>query len=331
MLNYNELIQKITTLSPTASDTIDNESYKIKIINGDVTDSQILKEVFLCLNQDMNELGIYFIVNIDEILSNGYDLTNTIEILNYIMPNTLYMKLKSNSILVDILSDLINNPVDDDNVLINYITTLGGADGNQAYDDTLNEGSLFLLDKITSTDQFCIYISNLLKLLPTNETNELSQTQIEEYNEYTIQFVKYLYDAMFMLNNNYKFDSCEDIYTKLNKRLKVTQSILTKPSSMNSLYFIFLSDKTTPLEKDIFKDKKTEFFSGFKLSPTYFAIRKIEVTILDILGFCCFTYTLSKLQNSDLLESRLSKLCQMYPKSKTQINTITKILLSGEF
>ena len=315
-MSLEEILTKLSTLSPTASKLIDDELYKTVTFMDDASRVSLLKEMVLGLNQDLKEIGVYIVIELDDFFENLYTLDKVLDVLEYIVPTTLIPKLKNDDTLYRLIDELLHNNMADNSIIYDYLNQLGGV-SIQAYKEELNDGCLFLIDKLVSDEIF----ETILKACLANSLNnqdriELTSSEIEGYTKFVNRFVNDLADANVKINNVLQENSITDqdkIQSRLKKRIILTYKLFIDPKNQSLFNFIFVTPKTTELEKNFLSSKSKSVLCMIKLHPFYFKCRKQNVTLIDILGFICFYYAFERSSKKIILIPKIDKFMKLYP------------------
>lgn len=286
-----------TTLSPRARATISNEMYFIDTDKDSVDDESVQQEAFMCLTEDLSEIGVYWATSNEDIYANTFTLDQTLSVLDYIMPNTLYVKMRDRAPLVQCLRSLVQGDISDTDPLIAYINFLGGDDERAAYDSTLSNACQFVKENIRSTEVFLDYITSLLSKYDDERTSKTLQlTSPKEYHIFVMEMTNRHYDASVKLKASSVIDDVQQ--DKLNKRIALTQRYFLQSDNIESFSFVTLTD-VNDLASDgqaIYDQYKKAMFAGCRMTLEYRTIRDLPITLLDAYASLVFLYgiTVSK-------------------------------------
>ncbi len=309
-----QTIVTLTQLSPSAQVKLSREEYRVTLETDDVDTESIQQEMILCLFEDMNEIGLFLTCTGEEFCSDGHVFNKALDVLHWVMPNTLYPRLRQDDQLSVEIQTLLEGGISDDMLIVLYLEYLGGNAEGEGYRHDLYEGCQYLRTCLKSTDTYTDYLSGLVSTLHDERVS--STPLIDDVDTYT----SVIRTTCMMIEDGRSrlvaaFTGRDDrFYDQLDHRVRLAIKSLLEPDRINELGWLFSTDHTTLSVdvQDAYLDKLIEFQSGFKLSLLYFTTRALTPTTIDVLGMACYCFAKAGGSDSDL-EHKLKSLSQAMP------------------
>lgn len=323
--DINKRLFVLTTLSPRAKKIVSTGMYFLVIEQDEADNESIQQELFLSLVEDMSEIGLYWACDNTDIYATTYDLDLALSVLTYLMPNTLYPKLRNDSKLVAALQALLDGNVSDNQAVVDYLIFLGGGDDNTPYVPDLASAIAFVLPNIRNTEMFLTYIESLLSKLQAER--KVSTSVLTHKKEY--QLIVDRVSSKLYLGLNYLIEKkLVDTNNPLLRRITIFIKYLTQADKIEDWSFLFLTNIAT-LDKSsesLYKTRTKEFLVGTKLCVDYYTVRDIIPSKVDIVGFVLFLF--SRSVHTPLFFKKCDNLKAHLPKDTDWVDTL-KITLGN--
>lgn len=290
--DINKRLFTMTTLSPRAKKIVSTGLYFLVIEKDDVDNESVQQELFLSLVEDMSEIGLYWACDNADIYATTYDLDLALSVLTYLMPNTLYPKLRNDAKLVSAIQSILDGNVSDNQIVEDYLSFLGGGDEQGPYVPDLTSAITFVAPNIRNTDMFATYLNALLsKLQAERKVSVNILTHKKEYQRIVDKTVTRLYTGLqYLCDKQIVSDQ-----SFLLRRIQIFTKYLTQADKLEDWSFLFLTAPST-LNEDgltIYKNRLTEFLGGTKLSIQYYLQRELTPSAMDIIGCVLFLFARS--------------------------------------
>lgn len=284
----------LTTLSPRARAAISNEMYFIDTDKDSVDILTIQQEAFLCLTEDMSEIGVYWSTSNEDIYESAYTLDQALSVLDYIMPNTLYVKMRNDAALVECLRSLLQGDITDADPIISYIDFLGGSDAQGPYVLDLTAACQFVRENIRSTEVFVDYITSLLSKYDSERVSAtLMLTSPKAYHQFITETINRCYDACVAVRRaGLITDEQQDL---LNKRINLSHRYFLQSDRIESFSFVTLTNVNdlAPDGQQTYQIYKKEMLAGCRLSLSYRTSRDLPITHIDAIASLLLLYGIS--------------------------------------
>ncbi len=322
-----QTIVTLTQLSPSAQVKLSREEYRITLETDDVETDTIEQEMILCLFEDMNEIGLFLTCTGEEFCSDKILFHKALEALHWVMPNTLYPRLRQDIQLSTEIQSLMEGGISDEMLITGYLEYLGGKEDGDGYRRDLYEGCQYLSACLKSAGTYNEYLSGLLSTL--HDERASVTPLIDDVNSYTavIRSICVMLEDARSRIVTVLTGRDDDFYKKLDRRVGMAARSLLEPDRINTLGWLFSTDHTklSPDALDLYLDQLIEFQNGFKLSLLYFTTRSLLLTDVDVLGVICYCFANAGGSQADL-ENRLKSLSQAVPIHAQLIDRCTSVL-----
>lgn len=290
-VNQNQRVWRIANMSPWARSRLDGEKYRLLLETDDVTPETIQQELFMCLLDDLKEIGIYLTCQPIDIYGNTYDFDLTLNLLEWILPNEFYKKLQDDKKLQGLLTNLLTGGVSNDMFITTYLEFLGGHDNRPGYRPELEEASQFLLDKFRSDGLFITFMSTMMAKLDEERLKGMEAHGSLDYMGIITRRCQDIREALGIIGPAFSSEG-DDVYNAIFTRVDVGIRYLLAAGRITLAGWLFTTpiDRVTSDCKDLYRRKHREFYQGWKLSAAYFNARGQELTKVDIAGIMCMYY-----------------------------------------
>lgn len=288
----NESIFRIMKLSPTATHSVEEQKYNMSFQVEEVDEEAIRQEAFVGLIEDMASIGLYFDCPNEEIYANNaVDLDAALLVLEFLMPNTLYVKMRQFPRLVDGIKGVLRG-ISDDPVVFDYLHFLGGLNGTTGLFPALGDSCAFLSTRIRCEELFVNYLENLVQLIEEERVIAVSPpTDPNGWARFKDTVEMRVADGIRYLEEKL---TDKDLVAKLFMRLQVAWiQPMASPTTQARLCFLYLTNPATlasTMQKFYAKVLK-EWQVTSKVFPLYFTTRDEPMSPLDAMGFCLYAFS----------------------------------------
>lgn len=290
--DYDNLVSRMASISPKAKNVMDGERYRAVLETDDVTPASICEEVFICMWEDLNTIGVRNTGVLAQYYEDGALLDRIITTLELILPSPLYDNMRLDSNIPDAIRRILNG-VSDEDVLVEYLDWIIGFPGKPGVKPEYVEGAQFLRDNIRSLAGFIDYLESMLICYDDEKIGKNAATPASpSYNAWISAVGQRMQDALAILFNATGYQEFHDSLTVRVRHMLIT---LAQPSTAALNEWVFLSSPTAgSLEAQKRKRQRLyEFDAATKLSAQYYLIRNQELTVLDGLSIWLWTYAVT--------------------------------------
>jgi hypothetical protein len=269
--DLNSTIFLMATMSPRVRDSIDMELYRGTADQDGSTHQYILEDAFVCFMNDLETIGLKFEVDYSDYCSNAGLLFPFLRMCSYILPNTLYELIRTDSKIRNLIADIVKGNLGDDETPIQiYISELGGLDGQSPLVPELSDYLDQVFHYVNQTDTFSNYFKNMIELnLSEKLMIESDEEAHKKYNSFLKNLIGDLSDEVNTHDDKPYFDSLSNIQNKIIKDL-------ISPENFHDYYYLFIENKHT-LPEDLHESHDRKWFY-YKVSHPwnleYYFIRK---------------------------------------------------------
>jgi hypothetical protein len=249
------LIEKMKKHSSRIASYVDSEAYRVCIEDGIVSDDVVCFDVFTSLIEELHELGITFTISAADLFSSTYEVDMYIDLFGFITPSLLTKKLSTDQRLKSGIENILANPLGNDSIVISYIELIK----NTTIDPQIYAACDLLSDKITSSDIFNTYMSNLVT---------------QSYATYDIYPSSKAFDAFINGSVSYALSIMHVIYNSLDiayveARLHEYVEYMRNKDTYNRNAWVMLKDDTSEKYPSIFSEQYRICVSGCSLFKEY--------------------------------------------------------------
>lgn len=273
---------------------MENGRYFLTIEKDDADLQAVQEEAFLCLTEDMGEIGIYWACDNADICGSSYDLDQALSVLGYVMPNMLYPKMRTDEKLTAAIQSMLDGDISNNSLIEDYLEFLGGTEEQLAYVPELTDAVQFVSPNIRNTAIFSDYLSALMsKLREEKKVSVVQLTSPHDYQRIVQMLMSKCQDAQVYLDEQ-KIIS-EETVAKLIKRRYITLQYLTQADKYEIFSWVLL---TNPLSlpdssREIYRKYLKELVAGCRMTAEYYLTRHIEFDEANIVSVLCFLYARS--------------------------------------
>jgi len=188
---YENFISRLCTVSKNVRDAIESQSYLLSHDPDSVTDDDILYYALDIILDDFNQLGIEFNCNRNDMFSNALHIELFITLAEITNATTLYLSMKDMDFKTIIRSILTDGGPETSTVgdLLHFVGVV-----NEKTRETLYSCYEYLIDKVSSSQIFDMYLDGLLKI-------DDSSIEFEIDNEYVTRFMRRTYSVSRLYNS----------------------------------------------------------------------------------------------------------------------------------
>lgn len=305
----NRRVARLASMSPLVRRKVDAELYRTNLETDEVTPETIQQEAFLLFLEELTDIGIVTTTSAAELYGNSGDMDALLDAFEWIVPTTLYPKLKGDADLVSCLADILSGGISIGGSLLSvWLDFLGGVDHIPGYRPDIEYGVQYIRDRFTSTGAFNSMLSGLI----TNVAASKSMTHMDVDTHTGLVNVvaelrKRLTEGLAAVTNGC-VDLLNDELAKLARRIDFTLLGLTAPDKAASNAWLFTTNTSEMAEYEtaIYNKKRREFNCGCKLSPLYFTTRGIKITSMDYVGFAIYLY--ARCETFEVFKTRFSRI-----------------------
>lgn len=249
------LIEKMKRHSTRISSYVDSEAYRLCIEDGIIGDDVVCFDVFASLIEELHELGISFNVSSAELFTSTYEVDMYVDLFEFITPSLLSKKLTTDQRLRSGIENILCNPVRDTNTVVGYVELIR----NITKDPQIYAACDLLSDKITSTNTFDTYMSNLLT---------------RSYTTYDIYPISKNFDAFINSSVSYVLSITHAVYNSLDityteARLHEYVEYMRNKDTYSRNAWVMLKDNTSEKYPSIFSEQYRLCVSGCSLFKEY--------------------------------------------------------------
>lgn len=324
------LLNRVIDISPLAMSIVNGENYRQFTETDEITTESILEDCVVALQSDFLDIGIVPLVDISEIYSTQYVFKQCLTVIEYLMPNTLYVKIKRDPELYKIIANILDGQSTSGNtIMFEYLSALGGLEDGNFYREDLVYGCEFLLDKITNNSIFNTYLTNLITLIGGEtsdlDSQRLANMDVSRYTKFMTTLLKQVFSVYGLLYEKLDIPDKDKVFDIIKLRIMVAKQYYSNPINMDNLYYYHLIKDTTP---DGLKRKniiKNTLRSSLKLYETYYLVRGQELTLTDLLGVCC--WTIRPILGEDNINKALNIFIKSYPAYSNVLEQIKYIYI----
>lgn len=282
----NQRCWRMANLSPLARSSLDNESYRFVLETDDVEAETIQQILYLRVLDDLKDIGVELNCDPSVIYSSNFKLDHFLDLCEWLFPNVVYGKLRSDPKLQTALDAILDGSIGDDDTLHLYLNYLKGDEISAAYCPELIDSITELQSVILSTPLFDRFLNNLLakirdeKIAPFTDIN---QPHLYHHKIQTI--VKGIHEAGSTIE--LILDDAES--DRFKRRLYYGYSYALQPDKLNTYGWI-LSTSRDMLNDDnqkIYDKLSLQIHRGWKLSIEYFTSRQLVLDRVDLAGCVC--------------------------------------------
>lgn len=317
--NLNTAIFLIASLSPTASKSLELESYRESANSDDATDQYILEEVLQSLVKDTQEIGLIINADLSQLAEEPSSLYDFISLLTYLLPNSLYPLLKSNEPIRNCVYHLITGSLGDNETLVQtYLSELGGLDGQTALVPELSSIIDHHYPIISQTETFTDYLKNLYDLV----TQE--RITIEADPDHHISYRNKIKDLIGRLSDVVNNMAHHLLYNDLCAIQNIVIKDLIVPDNFTEYNYLFNTDPTLLPEgiRQLHEMKNYHYQVSHPWCLDYHQVRKQTPSPGYVMMMYAFLYAvISREENYTEIAKKLS---EVYP-SPDVANIITNL------
>lgn len=164
-----KMIDLIKDLSPLAQEYLNTKAYLTKIVEDDVTDIFLLIECYKCLLEELEDIGISFHCELEELFEDMYTAEAIYHLRKILEPEFLYEFFKMNKELAKAMENqLENNTVDTELISFLLDTIYLINENNYSLNRTME-----IEDKFVSTEKLRTYIKTIVDIANINRVDDL--------------------------------------------------------------------------------------------------------------------------------------------------------------
>lgn len=298
----------ICSMSPTAKNGIELESYR-QTADQDMADNEhILESAFINLTKDLQTLGLVLEVDYSSVFETKDSLFSFLTLVSYLLPNPLYAILKRETKIKECLEHILTGSLGDDETLIQtYLSELGGLDGQDPLVPELATTIDHVYSAIGQTDQFTDYIRNIIQLV--QDERLVVEADDESHNAYRAKLRSLISRFARAVN---AFEHHPD-YEKLASIQNHLILNFVAPDNFIEYNYLFVIGRTNiPDDLVASFDKKWYHYavSNVWCAP-YHDVRKTIPTEAEKLAMYCFVYAIHETQSEARQE--MGTLVTRYP------------------
>lgn len=313
-------VERLAIISPTARNILTQERIHLLLIPDEIDADAIRQELFLAVVEDLSEMGVYFTCDNRTAYGETWDDFDTLlDVLEWVLPTTLYPKLQQYDTLRKLLTSLLEG-VSDDPILVQWFDTVG------AFSPPVHDGCVFCRQNMRSNDMFTHYLENMQDLIKAETLIRANPPHNDQWNalkETLLQRTATVFG--FLQSTTY---CTADDSAALGRRLEMW---LLKPLGdihlQDMLQFIYLTapDALGGNDQSFYQKTLYEYHVSNRLFIPYYTVREKTPTFIDFMGMMCMDYALSISAND--LTRRLSAYKVKYPSLNDAFDSVVNDLV----
>lgn len=288
----NERLAVMVDLSPTARSNVETGRYLMSFITDAADDEAVRQEAFVGIIEDLSGIGLYLSCPNEEIyINSSVTLDHFLSVLTWILPNTLYPKLRQNPKLVTAIQALLqgvsNNPL-----IVDYLDLLGGLDSHMGFIPDLHMACVEMVTNLRENEVFGQYLQNLVEQIQDEKALEHSVLDVDKHNEwvsYKQQMVDHSASLINLLEEK-DLVTPEDAQRVRNRFQYIFYTQWAQPQWINTLILLYLTDGSTLNETDRpYYDKLLkEYQVSTKLFLLYYTVREMKPQAFEIISMMIY-------------------------------------------
>lgn len=286
-LSISTLILRICNVSPSARNYFDGAQSLVNVDDDETINSTDLNGVVEKFVDDLSDIGIDLHCTLNDLIVNLQTVDLFARLGEMIMPSSLYDTMKANPEIRDAIKNILQGSISDDPPIIPILQYFGYH--NEVFSETCGPVADFFLDKITSTEVFINYLSNLITV--DNKLSGMLDMSIDK----AAQYIKYMSQNMGLLHSRISdvLDKIQDEQNYVPAGQLITQGTyaLVSPMKLSQYAWIYLTPndvELTGFEKELRVKYLDEIHKTILFYPEFYiardqSINKVEILVL--LGF----------------------------------------------
>lgn len=280
---YDALILRLANLSPNVRHVLDGEVYRLRLETDDVESEHVLQECVMALRDDLAAIGLYFTCQLSEVYDNYLTFAEFLDVCEYLFPNTLYPKIRSDYQILPQIKAMLTGSVEDGDLIHTYLRWLGV--DPDCYVPSCTDGATWLLSRISSTELFSVYLSNLIQAESTlGHPIFLSPEDLLSYTATIRDHATALYHALTLVQD---LPEMRDCLSKVRRRVDLHIRYLLQPAHAAENAWMWHTDPATLSEgvRSLYEDRRAAFAQSSKLYGAYYISKTpIQFTDVDVAG-----------------------------------------------
>lgn len=157
MTKQNHYLWRIASMSKLAAARLDDETFRIPVIQDEDTPDNIIDAVQTALLQDMLEIGLYLTCPTSDLVSGDMTQEWFADVLEWILPSPLYGAMRHDSNVRQAIGVLTCGSITNGNILTEWLTWL--KDLRPELSDAID----YYLPRFTTSDVFNTYFDSILE------------------------------------------------------------------------------------------------------------------------------------------------------------------------
>ncbi len=320
--NTNAIMFAMATLSPKAADSLETENYRFTAENDLSTEQYILEDAFHSLIKDLDTIGVLLKFDYTNYVNDRETLCKFLKLCSYILPNILYPKIKTDSILRSIIERIASGDLGDGGTFLQvYLSELGGLDDDLPVLPDLTDYIDSIYQVVDQSDNFSDYMKNLIFLYESEtltinsdqETHTLYKEKISDIFASLVDFQK-----IFAEDSKYRF--------VLSMSDRIIQDFLSPVNFSEYSYLLLHNEETIPEDLiEGYKRKWQYYFMSHSWCYDYYNLRHIDLEENDERWSVILMFLLSLKAAGFDFDSEIQSVELVYP-NREELNKLKGFL-----
>jgi hypothetical protein len=288
----NTLLFLMSNISPKVRDSLETENYRSTAEPDGATLEYILEVAFKNLIQDLETIGLSFDIDMSDYVDDSNKLSKFIQLVQLLLPNTLYDIIKTDTAVRDLLSQIVGGSLGHEGTTIQvYLSEIAGLDGGIPVRETLVDFIDQIYPLVSQTSVFSDYIKNLLDLHSDERPSVITDPERHlEYSEFLKNLVGDFGDALHLFEGHKGFDKVLTIQNFIIRDL-------ISPHNFTDYAYMFLEYKIN-LPEELREGLDRKWYHYAVSHPwfyEYYTLRNILAEFSEEyqIAYVCFRYALS--------------------------------------
>lgn len=308
--NTNAIMFAMATLSPKAAESLDTENYRFAAESDQSEEQYILEDAFQRLIKDIETLGIIFKFDYTDYTNDRKTLCQFLKLCQYILPNILYPKMKSNSILRSVIERIVSGDLGDNNTYLQtYLSEIGGLDNDLPIDPSLTDYADSIYSYLDQTENFSDYFKNLVELYNTEKLSIDSDPETHEaYKNKITDLFSDIIDLSNVFIDDPRYSNIQIICDKIFMDF-------SNPDNFTEYSYILLHDENTIPEDLIgrYNQKWQYYFMSHPWCYDFHALRHQDVDVNSPLWPVMLVFQMALKKSGYIVDSSLTTVKSSYP------------------
>jgi hypothetical protein len=284
--NNNTALFLICSMSPTARQSIELETYRVSV-EDEASEQHALESAFVDLTKDIEALGLTLNVDYSEVFESQTSLLQFITFASYLLPNTLYGILKSNSQIKECVHHVLDGCLGSDETLVQtYLSELAGLDGQAPLVPDLADVIEQYYPLIEQSAIFTDYMRNLHRLVQDERMAiEIDSSTHDKYRLTIREMISRFSQVVNQLDEQPGFDEL----IKIQNRFILD---LISPIHFVDYNYLFTTEPAS-LPDDLIPGYEKKWYHYQVSNPwclDYYTVRKLTPSPAQVMAMYAFEY-----------------------------------------